>query len=440
MSFRMDADWVPGYGAVSDAPESRSDEATLAEIRIEVDGDCLTRLRDDAGRPREFFRASAYRLAEWISANWWRLGYEAERFEREEDRAWGQGHSVAGIGAGWLWPRITIATDGDVVVVRSAPTESDEVEPIAWRGAAKKRIPRREFFEGAQHFVHAVLDRLDGSREENTGLHTLWKELTAERSDPEVALYRQLEGSLGYEPDGAPSQIVERLHHDRERLGPQAMTEVAANGRSGAAPLTADALEQQAGISGFESDLGSPSLTADLAGDLGSAREPAWSYGERAAKRVRRKAGLGDGPLDNRSLADLCGSSPTGLAGRARSGPLAFGLDTNGQGRSVVLRSGWETGRRFELARLLGDALLFRNQERLHPATRSETFPQRAQRAFAMEFLAPYAAVSELLAGDTSPAAVERAAGHFHVSDQAVTTMLVNKKHLPRHRLPPAPA
>lgn len=437
MSFRIDARWQRGAGFLSKVPEAPLDEATLAEISIWVNGDCLTRLRDSSGRKRDFVRVAGFRLAEWIGTNWWRLGYEAERWEHAQDHAWGAGHSVASIGAGWLWPRITIAADGDSVVIRSIPTEGDGVEPIAWQGCAEKRIPRQEFVEGAQDFVHAVLDRLDGQGEEKTDLHVLWKELIAERSDPEIARYRQLEGSMGYEPDRASPPTITRFHRDSEALGFAAMAEIAANGRSGDDPTTAAALEDQARYFGFSSDLGDSSVLADLEGPPTIKSEPAWKHGERAAQRVRRKASLGAGPVKNRRLADLCGADSTGLSDvTCRFEPLAFSLDANGTRGRFVLRSGHETGRRFELSRLLGDALLFGNGERLHPATRTETFRQRTQRAFAAELLCPYTAVSDFLEGRTSEAAVREAARHFLVSDRAVTTTLVNKGDLPRHRLP----
>ena len=42
----------------------------------------------------------------------------------------------------------------------------------------------------------------------------------------------------------------------------------------------------------------------------------------------------------------------------------------------IVFRSKWRTGRRFELARLLGDLLLTDESDRLYPATRARTYRQ----------------------------------------------------------------
>ena len=435
MIVQIGTEWLHTPGSPSNAPEWPLDEATLAAIRISADGKCLTRLRDESGEERDFFRVSGYRLAKWISSNWWRLGFEAERDGYRRDLVWTDGHSLASIGEGWWWPHITVAADGESVVLRSNPTEINEVEPVAYLSDGEARVPRAEFLESAQQFVHRVLDRLESWNLGETDLHTSWRELGAERSDPEIALYRQLEGSLGFAPDQAPPTVIEGLHKDRNLLGVGAMTEVAASQPAGHAPLTARRLQQAALHSGFSSDLGNGTLPPDLADSYGVAAEPAWKYAERAARQVRRNVGLSDGLVTSRRLAELSSADPTSLTEETHFEPMAFSLHEAGSEGRVVFRSGWETGRRFELARLLGDQVLFRAGETLHPATRAETFRQRVQRGFAVEFLCPHEALVEFLNGDFSETAQEEAGRYFLVSPRAVTTVLVNKHHLPREAL-----
>lgn len=436
MTLRMQPDWLSAPGHESDATELAPDEATLAAIEISAPGECLSRLSDESGEERDFVCVSGYRLACWISRNWWRLLFEAERDGFLDDPIWLDGHSLTSIGEGWLWPRITIAADGDSVVLRSRPSRRNSVEPLAFVSQTEVRAPRKEFADTAGWFVERVLDRLRTLNVEAPDLRSSWGELSAERSDTEIAQYRELEGSLGFEPDGAAPQTVNRLYRDRKRLGTRAMTEVVASGRSGGVPLTSDVIEREARNSGFGSELGNLSWLADLADDFGVAKEPAWGFGEDAARRVRRRASLSDGPVENHRLGELCGIVPTGLVDDARFAPLAFALHSSRSSGSVVFRSRWETGRRFELGRLLGDVVLFRNSERLHPATRAETFRQRAQRAFAAELLCPYDSLRDFMKGDKSEMAREEAARHFRVSTRAVTTILVNKGDLSRDHLP----
>ena len=116
--------------------------------------------------------------------------------------------------------------------------------------------------------------------------------------------------------------------------------------------------------------------------------------------------------------------------------PLAFCLDdkSRASGR-IVLRSNYLTGRRFELARLLGDRIASGLNERLLPVTRAHTYRQKLQRAFAAELLCPFEALDDLLDGDYSEQACEDAAMHFNVSGRTVTTLLVNHKRLERNSL-----
>ena len=435
MSVLIRANWLLPSRAPSGGSELAFDQATLAGIKISARRKVFTRFRDEAGKQRDAVRVSAYRLAQWLTRNWWRLGYEAERTDHWNDAAWLDGHSLASIGEGWLWPRLTIAADGTSLVFRSRPEEGSKVEPAAWLTGAEVRVPREVFSECADQFVRDVLDRINAWRLEETELRTSWDELQAEQSDPEVTLYRQLEGSLGFDPDEAPPSIIQRFHKDRDLVGVTAMTEVAANQAAGQSPLTAKGLRDAALHSGFTSDLGNGAAPSDLAGDYGVASEPAWSYGERAARRARRRLRRAGGLVTNHLLGELCSTASNSLTDDTRFTPMAYSLyEARRKGR-VVFRSGWETGRRFELARLLGDQLLFPAGETLHPATGAETFRQRAQRAFAAEFLCPYEDLQEFLNGDFSETAREEAGRHFLVSPRAVTTILVNKRDLARESL-----
>ena len=101
----------------------------------------------------------------------------------------------------------------------------------------------------------------------------------------------------------------------------------------------------------------------------------------------------------------------------------------------MVLRAKHSTGRRFELARLIGDRGAAPAGGALHPATRAYTYRQKMQRSFAAELLGPFAAVEEFLQGDLSPDAQDEAAAHFHVSPLAIRSQLVNHHRLEREDL-----
>ena len=165
------------------------------------------------------------------------------------------------------------------------------------------------------------------------------------------------------------------------------------------------------------------------------ATQPAWLRGYEAARALRDQHGLGDGPLPDQKLGDLCAVSPDVLA-PADHPPLAFGLDdaAHGSGR-IVLRSNYPTGRRFELARLLGDRIASSLDEPLVPVSGAYTYRQKLQRAFAAELLCPFDALDASLNGDYSEPVQEDAARQFDVSELVVRTQLVNHGRLDRGTL-----
>ena len=105
---------------------------------------------------------------------------------------------------------------------------------------------------------------------------------------------------------------------------------------------------------------------------------------------------------------------------------MAFALhEPRAEGR-VVLRSKWRTGRRFEVARLLGDSVLVDTRDPLRPATGASTYRQKMQRAFAAGFLCPVGSLIDVLEDDFSDDARDAAAERFGVSPLTVTAMLAN--------------
>jgi Zn-dependent peptidase ImmA (M78 family) len=116
---------------------------------------------------------------------------------------------------------------------------------------------------------------------------------------------------------------------------------------------------------------------------------------------------------------------------------MSFALDSADCGGRIVLRSKWREGRRFELARILGDRLMNSNRARLHPATRAFTYRQKAQRSFAAKFLSPFESTLGMLEGDYSLENQLDVAAHFEVSEMTIRAQLVDHKMLEREDLEP---
>lgn len=113
---------------------------------------------------------------------------------------------------------------------------------------------------------------------------------------------------------------------------------------------------------------------------------------------------------------------------------ISFVMDYTDHASKVLLRSKWSSGRRFELARLLGDTLIV-NEPGLFPSTRAYTYRQKAQRSFAAELLSPFESVMQMLDGDCSSEKQLDAAEYFQVSPLTIRTQLVNHQILEKEDL-----
>lgn len=419
--FSITADWER---LDEGTPEER---ACFAEVFFKLHNVLLSEGHDPfVRRIRKAPLLSAYHLAEWLVWNWWRLRWEP----RGRDQGWTFAHALSSIGEGYVWPNLTIYPDGErVTLVMQSSNPGGE---FAFRyirdyiGA----IPASDFEATIGRFVEQVLGQLEAEGLRGSNLETLWTELGEERRDSDLASYRRLEAILGHDADEGDSATIRRLMEDEPLIGSAAALELAAEIGHRAGPIFASDLIALAETAGAWIDLRDAIRPVERVGAARGAT-PAWVVGKEAARGVRRQIGGKSEPLTNRRLAELVGTEPAVLEHASDGGPLSFALKSPqpASGR-LVLRSRWETGRRFDLARILGDAVASGQSEALVPATRAGTYRQKLQRAFAAELLSPFEAVEEFLDGDYSDEQQEEAAEHFNVSPLTIQTMLVNHGRL----------
>lgn len=411
-------------------PEER---ACFAALGIRHGSNWLTEAEDQfVGRIRQQVHLSAYGLAEWLAWNWWRLRWEP----RAQTEAWVFAHRLTTIGGGYVWPNITIMSDGERVVLLAKPTKPRPAEPLRYVSDLAAVVRATEFEGAVDLFLTQVLEQLRSEGIKATNLDQIWSDTLEERADPDAAAYRRIESMLGFDPDEAPPSVIERLLADAPRLGSEAVAEVAAHQPVDQVVPTADDISRVAADNGFDA---TPCAAVRLASTLQLPprdQAPAWRRGAEAARAIRAQEVLGAAPISNERLCMLAGVSPQALADRSATDfTFSFGLDQSPSVGRVVLRSKWETGRRFDLARLIGDRVAGGSGDRLLPATRAHTYRQKLQRSFAAELLCPFTSLEEVLHGDYSSEAIGDAAAYFNVSELAVRTLLVNHGRLDREDL-----
>lgn len=412
---------------------SDEERSCFAALGINAHGHWLTEGRDAlANRLRQAPLLSAYHLAEWLAWNWWRLRWEP----RASSEDWAFAHKISNIGGGYIWPNITIFSDGERTALIAKATEDRPETPFRYISNFAAVIPSMEFENGIDNFILEVLERLGDSRVNDSNLSRIWNDLVVERRSPELARARKLEALLGQDPDESDPGVIERLVADAKSLSMAAVEELAADSgfrHMAAVPSAANlvSLAKQHGFSASFCDIARISVPPNNASRGHTA---AWKLGADTAKALRKQENLGDGVITDERLAALFGVEIAALKhGEAADLGFSFALDHENS-NSIFLRSKWPFGRRFELARLLGDRLMA-TQSTLYPATRAYTYRQKSQRSFAAELLSPFQAVFHMLDGDYSAENQLDVAEYFLVSELTIRTQLVNHQILEREDL-----
>ena len=424
--FTITCEWLPPLHTDSD------EQATLAELAIDVAGLCATEVVDSFAKTvRTSVWVSAFPLAEWFAANWWRLLWET----KAETYSWRTSHKVGNAGYGYIWPDLSFSSDWQTVLVSSRPTARWEAEPIRYLNRFDIPITLSDFESGVSDFIEGTLARLSNTQKTKSDLAELWQEITEERHSPEVAQGRSLEASMGYDPDEAPEGLIASLQEQAKRYGVYAIQEMAAAVKEQAL-LQINGLWAAARESGVIVQV--PGCL-DLRQRLDSGDNPAarpWEQAAQAAQLAREIWEL-DVPVSTAQLADLFSipQKQFGEPGHPAHTSLSAGFRDGGQTNafSVSWNSNHPTSRRFTLARLVGDHITTPEQERLLPGTRAATHRQKFQRAFAQELLCPADALRDFLPAETpDDDDIAAAAGHFGVSPLTIANILVNKRIVDR--------
>lgn len=435
VSERLDFSLVPKT-LDSGSPEERS---CFGMLSVRMGDSILTEGVDrHSAKSSDGPSVSGYHFAEWLAWNWWRLRWEWWFRPASEDDlidSWDFAHRMSTIGEGYVWPNITIASDGYQTALVSDRSEESRAA-FRFFGAPITLISATSLETAIDRFVSSILTRLDDDGIHRTNLHGLWNELTTERELPETAFFRRMEAHLGHDPDELDQVALSaRWLADAERLGKQALAEMATHAAySGVhtGVISADYVTEIANQHGFDAGSRDAVELDPPETDLKWGNVEAWRIGEDCARRLHLQEGLdAEQPISNRLLATMAGVSERVILDSIRVGEMSFFLDNDGSEDRVVLRSSGETGRRFSLARILGDRL-FGWKERLFPATRSYSYRQKAQRAFAAELLSPFEAVDNMLGADDSEDRQHEIAQYYNVSPITIGSMLVNKGRISR--------
>ena len=410
-----------------------AEHETVGRLEIVANRHCATKGMDLHHRKIEQGPlVSGYPIAEWLVWNWWRLRWEPPMPRSAHYRpndSWFMSHALNTIGSGYCWPDITISSDGFSTELTSRAGNDTTHATFLYFGPERSEVVSASTFEKAvDDFVMAVLERLDDAGLPADNLGAVWEELSEERADAANAKFRRMEARIGSDPDEREEEEIMNLLARAATLGEEAFEELASDPfvqtKGNGMLLEEQHIEETAARLGFDANPSDAVRLREHGDGVPWGRERAWKVGERAASALRAQEGLGLEPVTNRRLCELGAVTEAALEpDDTPKGAVAFMLDVMQRGAKVVLRSANEMGRRFELARLIGDRALI-DDGRLFPATATSSYRQKVQRAFAAELLCPWDAVRPMLEEVVSEDDATDIAHHFDVSPLLVVNRI----------------
>jgi hypothetical protein len=424
-TFRFRADWRDR------TPEGERD---VANITLQVGTEVLSRVLEvETGEVRDWFRASAVSLALWLTDNWWRLRWEPLGDARPSPD-WRLAHEFSSAGSGFNWPPIMAYGTGPRVILAPAFGARPSSGPIRYLEMDLVHVLPGEQFEATiDRFINSVLERHVRAKD-GDALRANFDQLLQERADPASVQWRALEARLGFDPDAAPEELIEQLGSFEDSLGKQAVEEAAA---ADPGLRSAETLERVVEAS-KHSELVVSLKAADVVDTRDfHPRDPTWRWAEDAAHAVRKHLGV-TGVFGEEAFAALLETPWTLIAGApATAYKLAYSglLRQRSDSASLALKMRPTVHRRFELARMVGDAIWTRG-EAFGVVSRTKTERQKFQRGFAFALLSPFSELRRYISLEApTDLEIRRAARWLGVHETVVRTVLVHKNVLPRETL-----
>lgn len=398
---------------------------------LKVGAISLTRNEDTWSQTiRDSVLVSAYPLAAWMVSSWWRLLYEPlPPTGTKPSVGWKMAHELTAVNQGFIWPRVILASDTELIQIWSTASNPLDQQSVRYINSLDRpfQVKLLEFEQTAKTFIESVLSRLDATGITNTPLASLWQEVQEEIADPYASQYRRREAELGFDPDECSEDLVEDALSLAEQMGSNTLSEVA--------PVyTENVLESESlstkineliQESGFD---GNPEFPIDDSASQDFSTAP-WQKANEIASRLRNSIDIVEEPVTDNQIYNLLGlkKSEYEAFDPPRQRRISIAVPFGETGFKFHTRKRHPIAKRFELARFIGDYLLYGNcGDSWLANTDLRTSRQKYQRAFAAEFLCPLSSLQAYLENDYSESAIEDASEYFKVSLQTIESILIN--------------
>lgn len=433
--FGLDVQWLPTPRFLSTVdPGEREEGDFLCNLAIIIGDRIATANETAAGVARDSICVSALPLARWLCASFWRILYEPGPHSGQSiPHSWRMAHELPAVGEGYAWPEIRFVSDCRAVEIRSVEQSRKEAlfQQARYIVSAETRLPVGKLMRVLLEFLHTVAERAKYA--ENSAFHVDLETLAKEAADRDTAEYNMIEAMLGYDPEEAPDELMDRFCDLSGRVPIAELAELACGLNPVCGIRREDQLRELAGV------LQQQGIPARIAFTVPKRPHmaPPWEFGRRLARMVRDILGLG--PQNKVSTDELLGlGEVTESAYERMEGSGAVGLCRKDGDRFTIALPTFPTSaaipawirKRFHFARVLGAFLASEKATDWLAISRSNSWVQQVQRNFASEFLAPIVGILEMVGKnpkDMTPKAIEEAAGYFEVSSQTILHSMCNQ-------------
>ena len=391
----------------------------MAALSVEAGGSSVTSVRDRRSQVyRDHVVVPLFNLAEWLVNNWWHLWYEIGDTAQQKS-GFEQRHSLAFAGDGFVLPQLTMVPSSGRMHLRWtrwAPLHA----AVEFVDEAETFVSRADLETEFRTIVEAVIDRLrslDAGSSASVSLGEAWDAINS--LDPEEVEFSRAAALLGIDPFDVEDAVAEAIAAFWRRTAPSIREEALAGADERTLPRVSEWLEHAVATletSGKENDW------TEIRAALSPVRaaEP-WRRGYELANSVRRLLDVGDGRFEFHA------QGPLAVHHRESATPCSriHGLVAE-NGPACVTTGRSDTGRRFLLARALGD-YIGRPEPGFGILTSLFTDRQAQSRAFAAEFLAPAESLrSRLDDAFVDDDTIDEIGREFGVSSQVVLHQIEN--------------
>lgn len=396
------------------APEVRTPElaATWCRLMIEVDDIIATLVeeREHSHGVRKNLDIPTYPLAEWLALNWWKLNTPAHRPNQGEV-------NLVAAGSGFPWPDLALRSDRGYVwaEVRQRDRDPDFVRFLT---QGRTVLDSEQCIGEIARFIDAAVRRLEDSGITGTLLQQEWSAIQG--SGAEEREFCTVAVAWGFDPYDLSGEAAESILAAGQRVDdPGLLTELARAIDFDSIPAASEWLNAAAETA-IVGTAAIPFIGSFLPRGSGETRP--WRIGYQRARGMREFLNLS--PTERAPIESLIEVSS--VAENPPSNVVAL-VAVNQVSAGIVLgQQTDEAARRFAGARALARKATT-SAIGLSLLTKGSQYSDRAERAFAAEFLAPAAGLQELLDGDYSEDSQRNVADTLGVSPWVVEHQIENQ-------------